>query len=142
MLAEELLAHALLESNQVRRGLHHMRRSLSQAREMDHQSCRKSFRLNLLLNEARFGVNWDCLPELEKALEKVHPNDTYSRNALKLELANQWTLRGQTRRAYEVLDEACDSVYASQNRRQIATLNFRLAFLTWIRGGQEEALHL
>lgn len=142
VLAEELLAHALLESNQVRRGLHHMRKSLNAAREIEHQSLRKSFRLNLLLNEARFGTNWDCLPELQKALEKVHPNDTYSRNALKLELANQWTLRGQIRRAYEVLDEACDSIYASQNRRQIATLNFRLAFLTWIRGGQDEALHL
>lgn len=142
MLAEELLAHALIESNQVRRGLLQMRRSLALARELDHKSCRQSFRLNLLLNEARFGVTWDCLSALQKALSKLHPDDTYSRNSLKLELANQWTLRGQTRKAYEVLDEACDSVYASQNRRQIATLNFRLAFLTWIRGGQEEALHL
>ncbi len=45
-------------------------------------------------------------------------------------------------RAAQVLDDACDSIYASRNRRQIAQLNFRLAFLTWLRGRRDEAIHL
>lgn len=142
LISEELLAHGLTEAGEVRLGLKHMKRSLERARALDHKSLRQSFRLLLLLNEARFGLNWDCIPKLEKALLKLHPQDTYSRNAVKLELANQWVLRGQAARAFDVLDEACDSIYASQNRRQIAQLNFRLAFLTWLRGRRDEALHL
>jgi len=142
LISEELLAHGLIESGEVRLGMKHMKRSLERARALDHRSLRQSFRLLLLLNEARFGLNWDCIPQLEKALAKLHPKDSYSRNAVKLELANQWVLRGQAGRAFEVLDEACDSVYASQNRRQIAQLNFRLAFLTWLRGRRDESLHL
>lgn len=142
LISEELLAHGLTESGEVRLGLKHLKRSLDRARVLDHKSLRQSFRLLLLLNEARFGLNWDSIPRLEKALRKLHPQDTYSRNAVKLELANQWVLRGQAASAFEVLDEACDSIYASQNRRQIAQLNFRLAFLTWLRGRRDEALHL
>jgi DNA-binding winged helix-turn-helix (wHTH) protein len=142
LISEELLAHGLTESGEVSLGSKHLKRSLDRARALDHKSLRQSFRLLLLLNEARFGLNWDSIPRLEKALLKLHPQDTYSRNAVKLELANQWVLRGQVARAFQVLDEACDSIYASQNRRQIAQLNFRLAFLTWLRGRQDEALHL
>jgi len=142
LLSEELLAHSLSEAGEVRLGQKHMKRSLSRARLLGHKSLRQSFRLLLLLNEARFGLNWNCIPLLEKALLKLHPKDSYSRNAVKLELANQYILRGLTGRSFEVLDEACDSIYASQNRRQIAQLNFRLAFLTWLRGRRDEALHL
>ncbi len=142
LISEELLAHGLTEAGEVRLGLKHLKRSLGRARTLHHKSLRQSFRLLLLLNEARFGLNWNSLPRLEKALRKLHPQDTYSRNAVKLELANQWVLRGQAAKAFQVLDEACDSIYASQNRRQIAQLNFRLAFLTWLRGRRDEALHL
>jgi DNA-binding winged helix-turn-helix (wHTH) protein len=142
LISEELLAHGLTESGDVRLGLKHLKHSLDRARVLDHKSLRQSFRLLLLLNEARYGLNWDCIPRLEKALLKLHPKDTYSRNAVKLELANQWVLRGQASVAFQVLDESCDSIYASQNRRQIAQLNFRLAFLTWLRGRRDEALHL
>ncbi len=142
LISEELLAHGLSEAGEIRLGQKHMQRSLKRARVLDHKSLRQSFRLLLLLNEARFGLNWDAIPQLEKALRRLHPQDTYSRNAVKLELANQWVLRGQAARGFAVLDEACDSVYASQNRRQIAQLNFRLAFLTWLRGRRDEALHL
>lgn len=142
LISEELMAHSLIEAGEVRLGMKHMRRSLMRARELGHKSLRHSFRLLLLLNEARFGLNFDCIPKLERALERLHPKDSHSRNAVKLELANQWVLRGNAERAYRVLDEACDSVYASQNRRQIAQLNFRLAYLTWLRGHKDEALHL
>lgn len=142
LISEELLAHSCLENGQVRVGMKHMKNSLLRARSLKHRSLRQSFRLLLLLNQARFGLNWDPIPTLEKALRKLHPQDTYSRNAVKLEHANQWMIRGMTDEAFAVLDEACDSIYASQNRRQIAQLNFRLAFLTWLRGRRDEALHL
>lgn len=142
VIAEELLAHAQVEAGEIRKGLRHMRQALARAQALGHASLRQSFRLNLLFYEARFGVNLDCVPLLTRALERLHPNDTYSRNAVKLELASQLTLRGEVRRAFDVLDEACDSIYASGNRRQTAMLNFRLSFLTWLRGHSEEALHL
>ncbi len=142
LLAEELLAHCLMEDGQVRLGVRHLREALKKARALNNTSLRQSFRLLLLLSEARFGLNWDCIAKLEKALAKLHPQDSYSRNAVKLELANQWALRGNPAKAARVLDESCDSIYASRNRRHIALLNFRLAFLTWIRGRREEAVRL
>ncbi len=142
LLAEELLAHALIEQGQVRRGIRHLREALKKARALNNSSLRQTFRLLLLLSEARFGLNWNCIPKLEKALAKLHPQDSYSRNAVKLELANQWALRGRPEKATRVLDEACDSIYSSRNRRHIALLNFRLAFLTWMRGRSEEAVRL
>lgn len=142
LLAEELLAHALMENGLVRLGVHHLREALKKARTLNNSSLRQTFRLLLLLSEARFGLNWDCIPKLEKALKNLHPQDSYSRNAVKLELANQWALRGRPTKAAQVLDESCDSIYASRNRRHIALLNFRLAFLTWIRGRREEGIRL
>lgn len=142
MIADDLLAHSLWELGEVRLGMKHAKRALGRARELNNKSLAQSFRLMVLLNEARFGLDWECVPKLENALGKLHPRDSYSRNAVKLELANQWILRGRASQAREVLDEACDSIYASRNRRQIALLNFRLAFLTWLRGRRDEALHL
>ena len=142
LLAEELLAHSLVESGQVRLGMRHMRHAYKRARELGNKSLQQSFRLLLLLNEARFGLDWECVPRLQAALRDLHPSDAYSRNAVKLELANQLCLRGRLNEAYSVLDAACDSVYSSQNRRQIAQLNLRLAYITAVRGRREEASHL
>lgn len=142
LLAEELLAHAMMEEGQIRRGIYHLREALNKARALNNSSLRQTFRLLVLLSEARFGLNWNSLPKLEKALARLHPQDSYSRNAVKLELANQLALRGQPGRAIQVLDEACASIYASRNRRHIALLGFRLAYLTWMRGRGEEALRL
>lgn len=142
VIADDLMAHSLWELGKVRLGMKHARRALNRARQLNNKSLSQSFRLMVLLNEARFGLDWECVAKLETALGKLHPRDSYSRNAVKLELANQWILRGRASQAREVLDEACDSIYASRNRRQIAQLNFKLAFLTWLRGGRDEALQL
>lgn len=142
MLSEELLGYGLLEAGSIRRGIHYLRTSLKKAQLLQHHSLTQSFRLSLLLNEARFGLRWDVVPRLEGSLEKLHPNDTYSRNSVKLELANQLILRGQIQHAFQVLDEACDSIYATENRLQIAELNFRLAFLNWTQGQSAQATHL
>jgi hypothetical protein len=102
----------------------------------------QSFGLQLLLNESRFGLRWDTVDRLTKALKRLHPEDSYSRNAVKLELANQLILRGQVSQAYDILDKSFQSIYASRNRQQIAQVNLRLAYLTWLRGRPEDALHL
>jgi DNA-binding winged helix-turn-helix (wHTH) protein len=142
LIAEELMAHALIELGQIRRGMRHMKNALDHTRELGHKNLSESFQLLYLLYQARFGLEKQAIAKLERALLKLHPDDSYSRNGVKLELANQWILRGQVDRASRVLEEAFDSIYSCQNRRQIAQLNFRLAFITWLRGRREEALHL
>ncbi|MGE4130340.1 MAG: hypothetical protein AB7F86_01810 [Bdellovibrionales bacterium] len=142
LLAKELLAHSLIESGQTSLGLKYLEISYKLANEYGNKGLCATIRLNRLLYRAQFGLEPNAVRTLRDALEQLHPYESYSRNSLKLELANQLILRGRATEAHTVLEEACDSIYSSQNRRQIAMLNFRLSFLIFLGGSVENALHL
>lgn len=142
MLAEELYGLSCIEAGQIRFGLECLKGALKLARKAGNQTWMASFELHILLNETQHGIGAHAISRLQKALLEFHPEESHSRNSVKLELANQFILRGRADDAKKILDEACESIYSSRNRRQIALLNFRLSFLIFLRGSADDALHL
>ena len=143
LLATDLLGHSLLRAGDVRRGLDQLKRALKLAQKHDNQGLALAIRISILKYEVAHGLPdlnpRHSLSRLEAALKTWVPHDSYSQSELRLELAKQLALRGQVRRARQVLEVAADSILGSRNRSQGALLHSRLAWLARLEGRWSDA---
>lgn len=138
LLATDLFGHSLIRAGQVRRGLRQLRQALKIAHRLHNEGLALAIRISILKYEVAHGLpqlTWkSSIQRLEVALKTWVPNDSYSQSELRLELAKQLALRGQVRRAREVLELAADAILGSRNRTQAALLHARLAWLARLDG--------
>jgi hypothetical protein len=143
LLATDLLGHSCLRAGEVRRGLDLLRRALKLAQSHQNEGLALAIRISILKYEVAHGLPdltpRNSLGRLEAALKTWVPNDSYSQSELRLELAKQLALRGQVRRARQVLELAADSILGSRNRSQAALLHARLAWLARLEGRWSDA---
>ena len=143
LLATDLFGHSLIRAGQVRRGLRQLRQALKIAHCLENEGLALAIRISILKYEVAHGLpqlNWkSSIQRLEVALKTWVPHDSYSQSELRLELAKQLALRGQVRRAREVLELAADAILGSRNRTQASLLHARLAWLARLDGRWSDA---
>lgn len=142
LLALDLLGHSLTLSGAIRRGQSTLEQALKLSKKLQNRNLEGAIQISLTINKSRYGLVWNGDEIIFENLKKISPQDSYSRSLLFIELANQYILRGKTDEAFAVLQEASASIYANQNRRQIAAFNIKLSHIMFLRGRQQEALLL
>jgi DNA-binding winged helix-turn-helix (wHTH) protein len=142
MLSKELLAHALVQTGQVRLGLRYFTETLSVAKK--HRSwLAPTIEIAILKFKFQFGIENDAaLASLESALERIETRDIYSKGELLLEMIRQYILRGQFTKAEDTVAKASDIIYKSQNRRQMALFNLRMSYVLFLQAQYAQALHI
>lgn len=142
-LALDALGQSLCFLGKIRRGLHEIERAHGICVRLGNGGFAAAIKLTLLRFKAQYGImGKTAVSELRKALNQIDAQNDYSRCAIFLELARQLILRGCASEAQSVLNEAGDTVYKHQNKRQLARYNHRQAYLLFLRGQGHAALAL
>ncbi len=143
MLALDLLAHALLNTGQIRMGQKYLRQAGEIASRHGFFAIGGAIRFSSLKVRAQFGLAPESIvDEITLTLSQVSPNDTYSRAELLMELAKQLALRGRFFESKARLEETLEAIYSAGNLRQIARANLILSHLLYLRGEPVQALAL
>lgn len=140
ILAHDLKGHLLTQLHDVHEGLVHFEEALSIAQQTQNISLADAIETSILLYRSQFGHYSDSIERIRDKIESLRVEDTYSRPNLLLELARQYTLRGQARAAEQSLNQASSFIYKHRNRRQEAILNLRWGQLSFLSGEFYRAL--
>src|SRR5205823_4433892 len=98
--------------------------------------------ISIVTYEAQLGLRAKTAAfDLQKQIDELEPEDSYSPANLMLELGRQLTIRGRYVEAQQTLDHASRLIYASQNRRHEIILNLRYGYLLHQRGDGVAALN-
>lgn len=141
IVSRDLLAHVYFHSGRVRASFDFFARASEKAQRLQNQAILSALEISRLKYSCQVGL-WggESIQRLESSLESLHPSDTYSKAEFLMELSRQRILRGQMEKAEAALKEAFPLVHQFQNKRQTARLNFRLAYLQYLRGQDLAAL--
>lgn len=135
VLAQDQLAHSLIQSGRIYEGLELLREAHFLSLELDNVAFAAATKVSALLYEAEYGHRRESmLQELKDLLAEVNAQDTYSKSNIALELSRQLLLRGAWLEAEQILNSQAHFIFATQNRRQEITLNLRWADLAFQRG--------
>ncbi|MBX3017522.1 MAG: hypothetical protein KF767_06525 [Bdellovibrionaceae bacterium] len=141
VVSRDLLAHVYFHLGRVRTSFDYFERASRQAEKLGNESLVSAIEVSHLKYACQVGL-WggESIRRLEDSIAALKTSDTYSRAEFLMELSRQRVLRGQLTRAEEALKDAFHLVHQFQNKRQTARLNFRLAFLQYLRGQDLAAL--
>lgn len=143
VLSLDLMGHSLCQIGAITRGLHELETALSIADSLGNGGIATAIRISIVNYHAQFGTNIpNAISDLNKAIDSLQPQDTYSKAELLLELIRQLILRGKGSEAKAVLETAGQLIYRHQNKRQYATFNLRWAHLQLLNGERQAALAL
>ncbi|KYG70705.1 hypothetical protein AZI85_01880 [Bdellovibrio bacteriovorus] len=135
VLAQDLLAHTLVQTGRVYSGLELLKEAHDIALRLGNDAFASATQVSILLYEATYGHRPESIvPDLEKCLNDLKPQDSYSKSNVVLELARQKTLRGLWKDAETLLNLQAPVIFSSENRRQEIVLNLRWAELAYLRG--------
>ncbi len=127
-LSTDLLAHNKLRLGEVNVGLDLLKTADKLSKTIGNKSVSGAISSAELQYRAHLGYDrLEIVTILEKNFSNLVSEDNYSRGAIGLELARQYTLRGQFDFAEEVLEKITSNIYSSENRRQEIQLNLRFA---------------
>lgn len=143
VLATDLKGHTLVRLGEISRGLQHLTEARRLATALGNGGIVQAIDIAVMNYRAQFGIEPDCaLADLHRHEHTLTSEDSYSQASLALELARQYTLRGQLRRAEDYLLRAEGFVFAHGHRRQKAFLFHRRAHNAMLKGQPGDALAL
>ena len=143
VLSLDLLGHSLCQIGSVSRGLKEIKNAIAIAKQLGNGGITTALQVSLIKYKAQFGVNFkQTIANLEKGIQFLKPQDTYSQAELYLELIRQLTLRGKGTEAKNILEKVGQLIYQHQNKRHYATFNLRCAHLLLLNGDTQAALAL
>lgn len=135
IVAQDLLAHALVQTGQIHTGLELLKQTRDLALNKEHKAFAEMLKVSILLYESEFGHRPETiLNELNQCLQTLEAQDNYSRSNIVLETARQRILRGQWRQAEDLLNAQAPTIYGNENRRQEVRLNILWAKIAFLRG--------
>ena len=135
VLAQDLLAHTLIKTGQVSAGLQMFQDSYKLSKAVGNKAFTSAIEISKLLIEAEYGHRpQTIISELSNCFADLDAQDNYSKTNVALELAKQHTLRGEWKKAEEILNKQAPVIFAGANRRQEITLNLHWAKIAYYRG--------
>lgn len=141
-LSLDLLANNLIQSGRILEGLSHFNQAIKFAKVLKNDALSKAMENSHLIFRCEYGIDIaESFAELKQRFENDAAMDSFSKANLGLELARQYTLRGEFKMALTILDLISGLVYQSQNRRQEVRLNLRWAEIYFQRNELSTAIH-
>ncbi len=127
-LSTDLLGHIKLRIGEINVGLDLLKSAEKLSTKLGNVSVTEAIEGATLQYQAQYGHQRESIVSiLEKKLEALVTEDNYSRASLGLELARQYTLRGQYGKTEKILEQISSNIFATENRRQEIQLNLRFA---------------
>ncbi len=127
-LATDLLGHLKIRLGEISVGRELLKSATKLSKQIGNISVTEAIEISDLQYQAQYGYDRaDILNVLEKKFELIVSEDNYSRGAIGLELARQYTLRARFDKAEMILEKITSAIFASENRRQEIQLNLRYA---------------
>lgn len=143
VLSLDLIGHSECNVGQVSRGLFSLSKALNLSKELGHGGISTAIEVSILKYQSQFGLNLpNTIPSLNRAIQSLAIEDTYSRAELYLELVRQLLIRGRSKEAQSHMEKIAQLIYRHQNKRQSAIFNLRFAYLLLLRGEFHAALAL
>jgi hypothetical protein len=140
-LATDALGHVQVRGGAIQAGLSYLEEAKNLAQNIGNKSSASAIQISLQCYRWEYGWSHENLVDLEKVLQEQKPENSYSQASLLLEIARQFTLRGNFSQAREVLEQAAQKVYASKNRRQEVILHLRMSELAFRQGDFFQSKH-
>lgn len=141
--ASDLVGHGLIQSGHVSEGVRYLEKAIKYANLLGNGGWAKATEIGVTCYKAQFGIlGKDATTQLERLYSIPSPQNSHSRTALLLELARQFSLKGEVSRSQKYLDEACRIIYGVKHRRYGAYLHLRYAYNHHLAGEQQQALNL
>jgi hypothetical protein len=127
-LSTDLLAHLKLRLGEINVGLDLLKTADQLSLKIGNKTFGNAIEIVELQYLAQYGYDRkNILSILEKRFDSLVSEDNYSRAAIGLELARQYTLRGQYHLSEKILEIISSHIFATENRRQEIQLNLRFA---------------
>ena len=127
-LSTDLLAHIKLRLGEINVGLDLLKTAEKLSRQLGNKSVSEAIEIAELQYEAHYGYNRNLiLGVLESKFEQLVTEDNYTRAAIGLELARQYTLRARFDLSEKMLEKISSNIFATENRRHEIQLNLRFA---------------
>ncbi|MBY0414419.1 MAG: hypothetical protein K2Q18_09645, partial [Bdellovibrionales bacterium] len=127
-LSTDLLAHIKLRLGEINVGMDLLKSAEKLAIKMGNRSISEVVKLTDLQYQAQYGYDREnILTILETKFGELVTEDNYTRAAIGLELARQYTLRGRYDLSEGQLEKISSNIFATENRRQEIQLNLRFA---------------
>jgi hypothetical protein len=127
-LSTDLLAHIKLRLGEINVGLDLLKSAEKLSKKLGNKSVSEAIEVAELQYRAQYGYDRsEILGHLEVKFNQLVSEDNYSRAAIGLELARQYTLRARFDLAEKTLEKISSNIFATENRRQEIQLNLRYA---------------
>jgi len=140
-MALDLMAHGLFFSGKVQEAFEALDQASERAQKMGAANLKSSYEVTKVCLQAQINSNpQEAMSKLHSVLKDLTAQDTYSRNTIQLEILRQLIHGGQFFAAHQLFSQISPEIYRSKNRRQIAILLHRYAFLLSIQGSYLESL--
>jgi tetratricopeptide (TPR) repeat protein len=139
-LSSDLLAHNLIQTGQIAKGLALFEKTKAFADSLVNKSIRLAVEVSEICYRAQYGRLKNPEGALRDKLQSISTVDSYSRSNLYIELIRQTTLKGKLKLALETLEEARTEIEKIGHRRQRALWRLRLAYIFYLRSETSEAL--
>ncbi len=141
-LARDILGNTLIQNGQIHKGLQHLQLAIKYSKSSRNKSLIHAIETSELIFKNEYGVEiQDSFTKLFSKFNSSAGHDNFSKSNLGLELARQWTLRGEFQKASVVLESVAGAIYGAQNRRQEVRYNLRWAELCFLKNELATALH-
>ncbi|HRO68691.1 MAG TPA: hypothetical protein PL182_14050, partial [Pseudobdellovibrionaceae bacterium] len=142
LLASDLLGHSLVQRGKLSVGFRWLEQARKIAVSRGNRALDEMIRISKLLYEAEAGFRpLTMIEELERARDSRKAEDAYAHADLSLELARQRVLRGEWRKARNLLDAESTRIYSFENRHQEMSLLLRLAEVAYHQGKAADCGH-
>lgn len=143
ILAYDLLGHSQVQTSFIQQGLKNLAQAQNLASLLKLSQTARTLEISILCYRGQFGLDpQNIASRLEKSLRLSKTQDSYSKSNLILELCRQYTLRGQLKKASQLLLKSQEQILAVGHRRQKALYFLRQAHLNYYWRKEQESLRL
>lgn len=142
VLAHELAGHLHCKVGNVQIGIRHLGTALKKSAALGRGAVTSAVESSISLYRATYGLvsTHDICAGLLRQMETCGYEESYTRAALRIELAHQTILQGNLIGASKILDDAGAYVYQVDNPYLEITYKLCLALLLYHKGNERQAL--
>ena len=141
VMALDLVAHGLFAHGRVQEALSTFDQVIEKSLALEAHNLASSYAVSKACYLSQISDNpLQALSDLKVIEKSLTAQDTFSLNAIRLEMFRQLIHNGQFNEAREWFSSESPGLYKTKNRRQIAVMLNRYAYLLNLQGANEEAL--
>jgi hypothetical protein len=140
ILAMDLLANCEINIGEIIKGIDHLKQSYKESIKVRNLNYAASIKINILSFECQYGLLKKPLPTLYKNLQKLNPQNTFSRNLIWLAYLGQLISEGRLAQFDSSYQKAQAEILKSSHIRHHLLLRFKYAYSEFLKFNYENCL--